>query len=183
MAFNVNAFNSALKFGGARSTLFQVNITNPVNGSADIQVPFMCKAASIPTSTIGSIPLSYFGRKVNVAGDRTYEPWTVTLVNDEDFSIRNAMEEWSHAINSPSGNLRNLGSASPTLYKTDAQVTQFSKTGVPLRVYNMIGIFPTEIGAIDMGWENNDTVEEFTVTFALDSWEVSGGITGNAGGT
>ena len=92
------------------------------------------------------------------------------------------MEEWSHAINGAVSNLRNLGSASPSLYKTDAQVTQFSKTGVPVRVYNMVGIFPQEIGAIDVGWDNNDQIEEFPVTFNVDYWEVSGGITGNAGG-
>jgi hypothetical protein len=180
MAFNVNLFQGALKLGGARSTLFQVYFTNPVDGAADISVPFLCKTASLPASTIGSIPLGYFGRKIQVAGDRTYEPWTVTIINDEDFGIRNAIENWSHAINGPISNLRDLGSTSPLLYKTDAQVTQFSKTGVPVRTYNMVGIFPTEIGAIDLGWDNNDTVEEFTVTFNVDYWEVNGGITGQS---
>lgn len=181
MAFNVNLFQGALEFGGARNTLFQVNITNPVNGAADIKVPFMCKAAALPPSTLASIPLGYFGRKIQIAGDRTYEPWTVTLFNDEDFVIRNAMEEWSHSINSAVGNLREAASASPSLYKADAQITQFSKTGIPLRVYRMVGIFPTDISSIDMAWDANDTVEEFTVTFNVDYWEVEGGITGNGG--
>ena len=181
MAFNVNLFQGALKLGGARATLFQVNISNPVNGSADIQVPFLCKAASLPSSTIGSIPLGYFGRKIQIAGDRTYEPWTVTIINDEDFAIRNAMEEWSHSINGPVTNLRDATSASPTLYKADAQITQFSKTGVPVRVYNFVGVFPQELGAIDMNWESNDTIEEYTVTFNVDYWVVQGGITGLAG--
>lgn len=181
MAFNVNIFTGNLKFGGARNTLFQVNITNPVNGISDIQVPFMVKAAQIPASTLGNIPVPYFGRKVNLAGDRTYEPWTVTIINDEDFSIRNAMEEWINSINSPQGNLRELGSASPSLYRTNAQITQFSKTGVPLRVYDFINLFPTEISTIDMSWETNDTIEEFTVTFQYDYHVIAGGITGNAG--
>lgn len=181
MAFNVNLFQGALKFGGARPTLFQVNITNPVNGVGDIQVPFMVRAAQIPQATVGNIPVPYFGRTINVAGDRTYEPWTVTVINDEDFIIRNALEEWNHAINSPQGNLRALGSASPSLYKTSAQITQFSKTGVPLRVYDFVGMYPTDVAAMDVDWGTNDTIQEFQVTFQYDYWQISGGVTGSAG--
>ena len=181
MSFNVNLFTGALVLGGARNTLFQVNITNPVNGAADIKVPFMVKAAQIPAVTTGQIELPYFGRKVKVAGDRTYAEWTVTVLNDEDFAVRNALEEWAHAINGPETNLRELGSASPSLYKADSQITQFSKTGVPIRVYNFVGMWPTEISTIEMAWDSNDQVEEFTVTFAYDYWTISGGITGSAG--
>ena len=92
------------------------------------------------------------------------------------------MEDWANSINSGQNNLTKLGSSSPALYKSDAQVTQFSKTGVPLRVYNFVGIFPTAIAPIDLSWETSDTIEEFAVTFAYDYFEVSGGITGNAGG-
>ena len=105
----------------------------------------------------------------------------IQRANDEDFAIRNAMEQWSNTINSFQGNLRNFGASSPTLYKSNAQVTQFSKTGVPIRVYNFVGIFPTEVAAIEMDWAA-DAVSEFTVTFTYDYWEVSGGITGTAGG-
>ena len=90
MAFNVNLFQGAMKLGGARPSLFQVNITNPANGVADIQTPFMVKAAQIPAGTIGNIAVNYFGRPVNFAGNRTFEEWTVTILNDEDFQIRNA---------------------------------------------------------------------------------------------
>lgn len=85
------------------------------------------------------------------------------------------------AINSHQGNVTALGSASPLQYKTQAQITQFSKTGVPLRIYNFNGLFPTEVSAIDMSWEDTDRIEEFSVTFQYDWWEVSGGITGDAG--
>jgi|TARA_B100000683_G_C12404056_1_gene520900 hypothetical protein len=181
MAFNINLFAGALKFGGARPSLFQVNITNPANAAADITTPLLVRAAQIPAATLGINDVPYFGRQLRIAGNRTFADWTVTVINDEDFAIRNAMEQWSNTINSFQGNLRNFGASSPTLYKSNAQVTQFSKTGVPLRVYNFVGIFPTEVAAIEMDWAA-DAISEFTVTFTYDYWEVSGGVTGNAGG-
>lgn len=182
MAFNVNEMRSQLTLGGARNSLFQVIINNPSNSVADLKVPFLVKAAQIPASTLGIIEVPYYGRKVRLAGDRTFAEWTVTVINDEDFLIRNAMEQWSNQIQSHQGNLRTFGGASPSLYKSQAQVTQFSKTGIPIRTYNFNGIFPTEVSPIEVNWETTDTIEEFTVTFQYDWWEVVGGITGNAGG-
>lgn len=181
MAFNVNEIRSQLTLGGARNTLFQVQIQNPANSVADIKVPFMVRAAQIPSSDLGVIEVPYFGRKIKLAGDRTFGDWTVTVINDEDFLIRNAMEQWSNQINSLRGNLRTFGAASPSLYKTNATVTQFSKTGVPIRTYTFNGIFPQAIATIDLDWNSVDTIEEFTVTFQYDWWEVSG-ATGNSGG-
>ena len=182
MAFNVNEFAGALKAGGARPSLFQVQITNPINGVADAQVPFLCKAAQIPESTVSAIDVPYFGRNIKLAGTRTFAEWSPTIINDEDFAIRNAMEQWSNAINSLQGNLNNAGGTAPSLYKANAQVTQFSKTGEILRVYDFVGIFPTSVAAMDLGWDQGDAIEEFQVTFAYDYWQVSGGQTGNAGG-
>ena len=180
MAFNIQEIRSQLVLGGARASLFQVQIANPANGAGDIKVPFMVKAAAIPASTLGSIEVPYFGRKIKVAGDRTFAEWTVTIINDEDFLVRNAMEQWMNSINSHAGNIREFGSASPLLYKSNAQITQFSKTGVPIREYTFNGMFPTEVSAIEMAWETTDAIEEFTVTFQYDFWEVSGGVTGNS---
>jgi hypothetical protein len=182
MAFNVNEFAGALKAGGARPSLFQVQITNPINGVADAQIPFMCKAATIPEATLSAIDVPYFGRQVKVAGTRTFAEWTPTIINDEDFSIRNAMEQWSNAINTFQGNINNAGGSAPSLYKANAQVTQYSKTGEILRVYDFVGIFPTVVSTIELGWENGDAIEEFQVTFVYDYWQVSGGQTGDAGG-
>lgn len=181
MAFNINDMRAALSGGGARPTLFQVNITNPVNGTADRSMSLMAKAASLPASTIGQIEVPYFGRKIKVPGDRTYAEWTVTVINDEDMSVRNAMESWINAINLPQGNLSILGS-NPSNVKSQAQVTQFGRDGRILRVYNFNGLWPTEISEIETNWESNDTIEEFTLTFAYDWWNVSGGTTGNGGG-
>jgi hypothetical protein len=182
MAFNVNEIRSQLTLGGARGSLFQVTFSNPANGVADIKVPFMVRAAQIPSSDLGTIEVPYFGRKVKLAGDRTFSDWTVTVINDEDFLIRNAMEEWSSKINSNQTNLRGFGSAAPLLYKSTAEVTQFSKTGVPIRTYKFNGIFPTSVAAIDLNWGDTDSIEEFQITFQYDWWEVSGGITGLGGG-
>jgi hypothetical protein len=182
MAFNINDIRSQLSLGGARNSLFQVTIQNPANGAADIKIPFLVRAAQIPASTLGLIEVPYFGRKIRMAGDRTFADWTVTVINDEDFAIRNAMEQWSNQIQTHQGNLRQFGSASPSAYKAQAQVTQFSKTGNAIRTYTFNGIFPTEISPIEMDWNATDTIEEFTVTFQYDWWEVTAGTTGNAGG-
>ena len=135
MPFNVQEIRSQLTLGGARPSLFQVRISNPANSVGDVKTPFMCQAALIPSSTLGQIPVPYFGRKIQLAGDRTFEPWTVTIMNDEDFLIRNAMEEWSNKINTFQTNVRDFGTAAPLQYKSQAQVIQYAKTGVPVREY------------------------------------------------
>jgi hypothetical protein len=181
MAFNINEMRSQLTAGGAKGSLFQVQITNPVTGVADIKVPFMVRATQIPESTLGTIEVPYFGRKLKLAGDRTFPQWTVTVINDEDFLVRDAMEQWSAAINSHVGNLRGLATASPSQYKAQAQVIQYSKTGVPLRTYQFNGIYPQTISSIALDWETVDAIETFEVTFDFDYWEVVGGITGTGG--
>ena len=109
MAFNINEIRSQLALGGARPTLFQVNITNPANAAADLKSPFLIRASQVPASTLGFIEVPYFGRKVKIAGDRTFAEWNVTVINDEDFLIRNSMEEWMNTINSHLGNVRGFG--------------------------------------------------------------------------
>ena len=180
MAFNINEIKSQLTFGGAKASLFQVSITNPINGVADLKTPFMVQAAQIPESTLGVIEVPYFGRKVKVAGDRTFAEWTVTIMNDEDFLVRNAMEQWMASINAHASNITQLGTASQGEYKAQAQITQFSKTGSALRTYNFNGLFPTNVAAIGMDWNTTDDIERFDVTFQYDWWNVSGGITGDA---
>lgn len=170
MAFNINEFKSQLVGGGARPTLFQVQITNPILPIADFKVPFMIKTAGLPASNLGSYTVPYFGRQVKYAGDRTFEDWTVTVINDEDFAIRNAMEAWSNAINTHDSNSRAL----PQTYKSNAVITQYSKDGRALRTYVFEGLYPITIDAIPVGWEAVDSIEEFTVTFQYDLWRVEG---------
>jgi hypothetical protein len=174
MAFSVNEIKSQLQFGGARPSLFQVRFTNPATGEADLKVPFMVKAAQLPASTVSQIEVPYFGRRIKVAGTRTYENWSVTVINDEDFKIRRAIEAWSRRINTYIGNLRDFGTAAPAEYKSRAEVIQYGQTGNILRTYQFEGIFPLNIGAIELNWESGDQVEEFTVEFAVDYWTVPG---------
>lgn len=173
--FSINEFKSQLVGGGARPTLFQVQLTNPITAAADFKAPFMIKAANLPGSTVGSYTAPYMGRQIKYGGDRTFEDWTVTVINDEDFIVLNAMQQWSNAINTHESNLRAL----PQNYKSDAQITQYSKDGRRLREYTFEGLFPLTISEIETNWETQDTIEEFTVTFQYDLWRVSGGITGN----
>lgn len=180
MAFNINDIRSQLAFGGARASLFQVQITNPFNGAGDLKTPFMVQAAQIPESTLGTIDVPYFGRKIKIAGDRTFAEWTVTVMNDEDFLIRNAMEEWMANINSHVGNLRQAATSSPGEYKSQAQITQFSKTGNPLREYTFTGLFPTSVAPITMDWNTTDEIETFDITFQYDWWQISNSATGDA---
>jgi hypothetical protein len=180
MAFNINEIKSQLTFGGAKASLFQVAISNPINGAGDLKTPFMVQAAKIPEATLGTIEVPYFGRKVKIAGDRTFAEWSVTIINDEDFLIRNAMEQWMASINSNEGNVTQLGGASSD-YKAQAQITQYGKTGDTLRTYNFNGLFPTNISEITMDWNTTDAIETFEVTFQYDWWNVSGGITGDGG--
>lgn len=182
MVFSINEMRAQLAGGGSRPTHFSVQFINPANGSGDIKIPFMTMATQIPTYNEGEVNVPYFGRRIKVAGDRTWENWTVTVLNDTDFLIRNALEEWSNKINSFEGNLRTFGSSSPLEYKSQAILTRYTATGVPTRIYTLEGIWPTQISSIDLAWNATDQIEQFQATFAFDWCHVSGGSTGNAGG-
>lgn len=180
MAFRIEDIRSHLRLGGARPTLFQVRLTFPnqiIPNSNEItqEAAFMVQASAIPGSTISAIEVPYFGRKIRVAGDRTFQPWSVSVINDEDFKIRQALETWHNKINSLSGNVNTTGSSAPGNYKTTAEVMQFSKTGGrEIRTYKFYGLFPTEISPIDLDWGRTDEIETFQVQFAYDYYEVVG---------
>jgi hypothetical protein len=119
---------------------------------------------------VGQYTVPYFGRQVKYAGGRTFADWTVTVINDEDFAIRNSMEEWMNFINSHDSNSRGL----PQQYKSTGQVTQYSKDGSPLRTYVFEGMFPISVDGIQLDWSQTDSIEEFGVTFQYDLWRVEG---------
>ncbi len=181
MAFNINEMRAGLALGGARPTLFQVELTNPVNNESDDVARFLIRATTLPSSTINPIEIPYFGRKIKIAGDRTFDTWAVTVMNDEDFRIRHTMEQWHNQINSLLTNLNLNADSSPSSYKSTALVTQFGKNGEQLRRYKFNGIFPTEISTIDLDWDSTDQIENFSVTFAYDWFEIDGGNTGLIG--
>lgn len=180
MSHNINEIKA--NFGaGARPTQFSVQITNPINTLADRKVPFVVKATSLPGLNLGVIELGYFGRKVKIPGDRTYDEWNTTVMNDEDFSVRNYLEAWSAAINSPVGNIATRGS-DPTLYQSQATVTQYSIDGRELRIIQLNNIWPSNIAPITLDWDATNQVEEYAVTWQYDTWEVVGGETGEGPG-
>jgi len=175
MAFNVAEFRANMIGDGARPNLFSVSLVFPTiaaNGTAAGQkTTFMAKSAQLPGSTVGTVPVFYFGREMKFAGNRTFTDWTLQIINDEDFAIRNALESWMNAINSHEGNVRNGGAASPSSYTVDAIVTQYGKTGNELKSYKFVGLFPLDIAPIDLDWGSNDVIEEFSTTFAFQYWE------------
>ena len=166
MAFSVTEFQGQMEFGGARPSLFECNVTNPFDSTADDKFRFMCRTGQIPTSTVGVIPIAYFGRPVKFAGNRIFDPWTVTIINDEDFAVRNSLEEWHNNINQADANVRAAG-AGPESYKSQATVIHYGKQGNVIREYKLIGIFPSQIAPIELDW-SNEGLEEFQVTFEFD---------------
>ena len=184
MPFNVNTFKSeGLKLGGARPSLFEVSIPAMPGGVgagiAPQQLTFLARAAQLPAMTIDPVEVPYFGRKIKLAGDRTFADWTITVMNDEDFAIRSMFENWSNKINALVSN-RNSAGISPANYKVDAFVYQYgkagrdslnSKDGGIIRSYKFVGLFPTTIDAIALDWDNTNAVQTFDVTFSYDFWE------------
>jgi len=174
MSFNVNEFRSQMVGDGARPNLFEVSMPFPgfsAPGNAQTKLTFMCKTAQLPGATLGVVPVQYFGRELKFVGNRTFADWTITVINDEDFIIRNAFERWMNGINSHNLNVRNPAALSPLGYTVDGEVTQFGKQGNTLKKYKFVGLFPTDVTPIDVDWGSNDTIEEFSVTLTYQWWE------------
>lgn len=173
---------SELEFGGARPSLFEVNIFPPGLVGTETMVPkltYMCRAANLPEANNGVIEVPYQGRKIKVCGNRTFPEWTITVMNDEDFLVRRAFEAWEQALNAHRENIRTGGATSaPLSYKGSATVTQISKEGKNLRKYNFVGVWPSNVSAIDLDWGTTDAIEEFRVTLQYDMWELGTVIAG-----
>ena len=185
----IGQFKSQLAGGGARPNLFEVQLTNEaIKGGANWdqeKFSFLCKAASLPAQTITAIDVPFRGRIFKVAGDRTVDVWTVTVINDEDFTFRNAFEKWTELIAQLSNN---QGVTSPTSYMSDAVVKQLGRGAKPfatesdpnsteqsvLKTYKFIDMFPTNISAIDLSYDSGDAIEEYTVEFAVNNIVIDG---------
>lgn len=171
MAFSVNSFRSEMSGGGARPALFDIILTAPAwVGFPSSQFPFKAKSASLPASNLGEKIISYFGHDVHFAGDRTFEDWTISIYNDEDFAIRDAFERWMDGIDrhSQDGSIRGAASSNPGSYVGNAVVQQYSKEGPVLKSYDFINIWPSNIAAITVDWDTKDDIEMFDVTFKYD---------------
>ena len=185
-------FKSKLTGGGARPNLFEANIIFPSQAlqgdgvidwdpNAQDEFQFLCKATSMPTQTIGSVDVPFRGRILKVAGDRTFEPWSVTVINDENFNVRRSFEKWAQKINNLT---TGVGEVDPGKYMGIGYVHQLSRSttrgisdiaGVDnqatsnkvVHTYKIDEIWPSEIGSIDLSYESSDAIEEFTVTFQV----------------
>ena len=181
----ISQFKSRLAGGGARPNLFEVELTLDGEGLGfalpgydATQMAFLCKAANLPAQNVASIDVPFRGRIFKVAGDRTIDTWTITIINDEDFRLRRAMEFWTEQIASLD---TNIGATSPNAYMAAAKVYQLGRGSSPrstdnsgdsnsvLAEYEFVDIFPTEVSAIDLSYDSSDTIEEFTVTFQVQS--------------
>lgn len=168
MSLNIDDFKSKLTGGGARSNLFRATVTYPGYAAGDVELTsFMCKSAQLPASTIEAITVPFRGRQLQIAGDRTFEPWTITIINDTDFAVRNAFERWMNGINA---HTENTGLTNPTDYKADVLIEQLDKSGVAVKRYDFKGAFPTSVGAIDVSYDTENEIEEFEVELQVDYW-------------
>ena len=179
----ITGFKSKLAGGGTRPNLFEVEIAFPnetqIDNDTKEKSRFLIKAAALPASNITPIDVNFRGRILKIAGDRTFDTWTVTVLNDVDLSIRSAFEKWMNLINKMEDN---TGEQDPAIYQPDAYVHQLDRDGSTLRTYKFHDVFPTQVSQIDLSYETTDAIEEFTVEFQVQWWEALKGVGANAGG-
>ena len=179
----ITDFKSKLIGGGARPNLFEVELAFPDSIGIDNDVKeksrFLVKAAALPASNITPIDVNFRGRILKIAGDRTFDTWTVTVINDTDFAIRSAFEKWMNVINRLSDA---TGINNPADYQQDAFIHQLDRDGSTLRTYKFFDVFPTNLSQMDLSYETTDTIEEFTVELQVLYYESLKGVGANAGG-
>ena len=178
----ITDFKSKLTGGGARSNLFEVVLSFPDAAPAANEVleksRFLVKAANLPASNIAPIDVPFRGRILKVAGDRTFDTWSITVINDTDFSIRSAFENWMNKINRLSDN---TGLTDPSTYQSDAFIYQLDRNGETLRSYHFYDLFPTQVSPIELSYDAQG-IQEFTVELQVLWWEAVKGTGVNAGG-
>ena len=168
---NINEFKSRLRGGGARANQFKVTLPFPgyaAVGGETSDLAFLCSATALPGQTVGQVAIPFRGRVLNIAGDRTFEPWTITVLNDTDFKLYRAFERWMNGINNMTDN---EGIANPADYQVDGFVDQLDRNGTTLKSYTYRGLYPEVLANIPLNYATNDTVESFDVTFRYQYFE------------
>ena len=174
---NIDEFKTkGLKLGGARANLFKVTLTPPTGLSPTDNFSFLCKTTSIPTSTIGPISIPFMGRDIKIAGDRTFTEWSTTIINDEDFHIRNVLEQWMNKIKSHTTIREDVSNVTTNSYKKDITLSQLSKNGGVIKKYKFMNAFPSTLTEIALDFGSSD-IEEYTCTWNYDWWETEGQVT------
>jgi hypothetical protein len=168
---NINDFKAKLAGGGARANQFKVIMPFPgyaqVGGEIE-ELAFLCTAAAIPAMTIANVDVNFRGRQVKIAGDRTFEDWTITVLNDTNFKLRNAFERWQNGINNMTDN---EGLTNPVDYQVDAFVDHLDRNGNTIKSYTLRGAYPTSVAEIPLDYGTNNAVETFGVTFSYQYFE------------
>jgi hypothetical protein len=165
----VDDFKSKLSGGGSRANMFKVTCNFPGYAEGDVELTsFMCKAAQLPASVIAPITIPFRGRQLQIAGDRTFEPWNITVINDGEFVVRNSFERWMNGINQHE---QNTGLVDPTEYQADMIVEQLRRDGTVSKTYNFRGTWPSNLSAIDVSSDSENSIEEFSVEFQVQYWE------------
>ena len=170
---NISEFKANMIGGGARANQFRVQLQFPsfvsLGTLAAVKAPFLCKAAELPSSTIVNVPVQYRGRQVNFAGERTFQPWTIQIVNDVDMIIRRALEQWSNGIQHYDNT---TGYSAPMMYQETMSVSQLDRSGVVIKTYTFHDAYPTFIGDIPLSFDLPNVIEEYQVTFDYNYFTV-----------
>lgn len=165
--FNVERFKASMTNGGARPNQFSVQLSFPTfvptQSIAVARAPFLVTAASLPGQILEPAIVHYRGREVKFAGDRVYPPWTITVLNDAEMSIRTALEQW---VNGMEDYAAKFGRLSPSEYQRDLDVFQLDRNGNVMKGYKMVNAFPTEVGEVPLSHDANNQISRFPVTFA-----------------
>lgn len=168
---DITEFRSKLGAGGARPNQFRVTLTWPVSvGSGASNESLLVSAASLPASNVAGTIVQYRGREVKLPGERTFDPWTITVLNDSDMGLRRKFELWSDLMNSRT---TNGGIVQPTLIFSDLSVEQLSRNDDVVRTYVLRDAFPTQVGEIPVRYDQDNVISEFTVTFLYARFDVT----------
>ena len=189
---NVSTFLSTIT-QGIKPNMFAVDINFPAGGdfgATDKNLTnILCKSAALPGSNLGVIEVPFRGRTVKIAGDRTFDTWTATFFADSNMEIRGLFEDWANSINSHEGNTaeRFLPNQGTTGYMADLFVSQLEKDdqvgGSVIRTYQLHHCFPTNVSAIELAYDSNDQISEFTVEWQYSFFTAGVGLTSKATGT
>lgn len=166
---SIQDFKTQMFYGGARSNQFRVHLSFPTWVDGDLlqaqRATFLCKAAQLPASTIADIEVQYRGRAVHFAGERSYQPWVITIINDGTFGIRNAFEDWHNGIQNYN---KTGGMLTPANYQRQMTVYQLDRNDAEEKNYQFINAYPTTIGPIQLSYDQPNEIEQFEVEFAYD---------------